>query len=65
MSFKFRVYSAEGDDLDDYTSSEPNWSAGDVLYINGRPRYRVTAVIPINDLDNEVYAGILEVEPTL
>jgi hypothetical protein len=31
MSFKFRMYLADGEDLDDYTSSEPNWSPGDVL----------------------------------
>ncbi len=63
VSFKFRVYNADDDDLDDYTSSEPNWSAGDVLYKDGKAAYRITAVIPMNDLDNEVYAGIWEVEP--
>ena len=63
MSFSFRMYLADGEDLDDYTSSEPNWSAGDVVYAGGRPAYRITAVIPVGSLDNEVYAGIWEVEP--
>ena len=54
MSFRFRMYLADGEDLDDYTSSEPNWSAGDVVYGGGLPAYRITAVID---------AGIWEVEP--
>ena len=63
MSFRFRMYLADGEDVDDYTSSEPNWSPGDVVYAGGRPAYRITAVIPVGSLDNEVYAGIWEVEP--
>lgn len=43
VTFRFRVYSADGDDLDDYTSTEPNWAPGDVLYKAGRPTYRKTA----------------------
>ena len=50
MSFRFRMYLADGEDLDDY-----------VAYIDGRPRYRISAVIPVSSLDNEVYAGIWEV----
>jgi hypothetical protein len=26
MSFRFRVFSADGDDLDDYASNRPDWS---------------------------------------
>ena len=63
MSFRFRMYLADGEDVDDYTSSEPNWSPGDVVYAGGRPAYRITAVIPVNSLNSEVYAGIWEVEP--
>jgi hypothetical protein len=63
MAFTFRVFTTAGDDLDDYTASVPNWLPGDFLYRDGLPKYRVTAVIPMNDLDNEIYAGILEVEP--
>ncbi len=63
MSFKFRVFSADRDDLEDYIASVPNWDVGDVLYRDGKPAYRITAVIPMHDLDNEVYHGIWEVEP--
>ena len=62
MTFRFRVYSADGDDLDDYTSTEPNWQPGDVLYEDGMPTYRITAVIPVDSLDNGEYSGIWEVE---
>ena len=54
MSFRFRMFLADGEDLDDYTSSEPNWSRGDVVDAAGRPAYRITAVIPVSSLDNEV-----------
>jgi hypothetical protein len=43
MSFKFRVYTVDGDDLDDYTASRPDWSPGDVLYEEGKPKWRITA----------------------
>jgi hypothetical protein len=49
--------------LDDYATSEPNWSPGDVLYAGGVPAYKIRQVIPLGDLDNEVYQGIWEVEP--
>ena len=65
-AFKFRVYTVDGDDLDDlddYSSSEPNWQPGDELYVNGVPAYRIRTVIPIADLGNEIYQGIWEVEP--
>ena len=57
------MYLADGEDLDNCTSSEPNWSPGDTLYVEGRQKYRISAVIPVNSLDNEVYAEIWEVEP--
>ena len=57
------MYLADGEDLDDYVSAVPNWSPGDTVYIDGRPRYRISAVIPVSSLDNEVYAGFWEVEP--
>ncbi len=61
--FKYRVYTVDGDDLDDYATSEPNWKPGDELYVDGFPKYRITAVIPMRSLDNGVYDGIWEVEP--
>jgi hypothetical protein len=36
--------------------------AADLLYRDGLAAYRVTAVIPMSDLDDEIYPGILEVE---
>ncbi len=51
------------DDLDDYSSTEPNWKPGDELYVHGLPAYRIRSVIPLADLDNEEYQGIWEVEP--
>lgn len=57
-----RVYTVDGDDLDDYNSSESNWSPGDVVYAGSEPSYRIRSAIPLGDLDNEVYDGIWEVE---
>ena len=63
MSFRFRVYLADGEALDDYVAAVPNWQPGDTLYIDGRAKYRIRSVIPVGNLDNELYAGIWEVEP--
>ncbi len=65
MSFKFRMYAVDGDDLGDYESVVPDCNPGDTLYIDGRPKYRISAVIPVNSLDNDVYAAIWEVEPLI
>lgn len=63
MAFTFRVYLADGTDLDDYVAGRPDWQPGDTLYVEGLPAYRITSVIPMSDLDNGVYDGIWEVEP--
>jgi hypothetical protein len=52
---------ADGDDLGEYESVVPNCSLGDTLYVAGKPAYRISAVIPMDDLDNGVYDGIWEV----
>ena len=62
MSFRFRMYLADGEDLDDYTSSEPNWSPGDLLYAGGKPAYRITRIISRGQLEGSDYDGIFEVE---
>ena len=62
VAFSATVLRAPSIDTD-YVSSEPNWSPGDVVYAGGRPAYRITAVIPVSSLDDEVYDGIWEVEP--
>jgi hypothetical protein len=33
MSFRSRVYLADGEDLDDYVATRPDWSPGDTLYV--------------------------------
>jgi hypothetical protein len=63
MSFRFRLCSKDGDDLGDYVASRPDWNTGDVLYAEGRPAYRVTAVISTDGLRGDAYAAIFEVEP--
>ena len=37
MSFRFRLFIADGEDLDDYVAARPDWRAGDTVYIDGRP----------------------------
>lgn len=60
MAFRFRLFLDDGTDLDDYVTAVPNWDVGDVLYDGGRPSYRITAVIPLNDAYLD-YAGDWEV----
>ena len=35
--FNYRMHLADGEDFGDYASSEPNWKAGDELYVDGFP----------------------------
>ena len=63
MSFRFRMYLADGE-ASTTISSEPNWSPGDVVYAGGWPAYRITAVIPVGSLENDLYQAVWEVEPT-
>jgi hypothetical protein len=51
MSFRFRMYLEDGEDIGDYTASVPNWLPGDTVYVEGWPKYRIRSVIPMNDLD--------------
>ena len=60
MAFRSELRYTDGDDLDDYTSSEPKWSPGDVLYAGGSPAYHIRSVIPMDDHGNEVYQSISE-----
>jgi hypothetical protein len=62
MSFRFRVHLADGEHLDDYSSSEPNWKPGDVLYAGGKPAYRITRIVSRGEIEGSVYDGIFEVE---
>ena len=62
MSFRFRVCLAGGEDLDDYSSSEPNWKPGDVLYAGGKPAYRISRIVSRGELEGSDYDGIFEVE---
>lgn len=63
MSFRFRVYLADGEELDDDVAAVPNWQPGDTLYIDRRAKYRVTKVDSDEDLEGSDYAGTWEVEP--
>jgi hypothetical protein len=62
-TFRFRVYLEDGTDLDDYVTTAGTWRPGDTLYAGGLPAYRITKVIPVGNVDNELYQGIWEVEP--
>jgi hypothetical protein len=55
-------------DADSITTSEFNWQAGDTLIGNGNTRWRITAVIPGERVDEFVDGReideVLEVEPS-
>jgi hypothetical protein len=60
--FTLRLCSPARDHLGTYRATVPNWSAGDLLYEGGDPKYRVRSVIAADDADSPLCA-ILEVEP--
>lgn len=62
-TFRYRVFLDDGTDLPDYVCGPESWEPGDLLYEGGRAAYRITKVIPVQDLDNGLYEGIWEVEP--
>ena len=63
MSFKFRVYLADG--RSSTTTSRPSRTGSPAtrFYIDGRAKYRITKVDSNEDLEGSDYAGIWEVEP--
>jgi len=66
VAFHFRLFLPDGEDVGDFVTAAPDWSAGDEFFTGGRLRYRVRAVIPADDLDEtdgNIYQGVFEVEP--
>ena len=62
--FLQRLCGSDGSDLGDYRAAIPDMQAGDLLYAEGRAKWRVRAVVSTDGLRGDVYAAILEVEPT-
>ena len=56
---RFRVFTEDGDDLDDYTSTDAGWSPGDLIYTGGLPSQSIVDVIPLDE--GQPYEGDLEV----
>jgi hypothetical protein len=46
---RFRVFTEDGTDLDDYTSTDAGWSPGDLIYTGGLPSHRIVDVIPLDE----------------
>jgi hypothetical protein len=60
------LWLADGDDAGTFETSEGKWQPGDTLIGRGNRRYPVTAVIPlelVEELVDRPLAGVLEVEP--
>lgn len=61
---RYRIFLADGTELDDFVTNAGRWLPGDVLTITPQERYQVSAIVPpdvLDDFDDE-YAGFLEVE---
>jgi hypothetical protein len=66
MSFSFELRLADGDDAGTFETSTSAWHVGDMLIADGNRRYRVTAVIPLERLEEFVDGArnsVLEVAP--
>ena len=60
--FKFRLFSRGGDDLGQFVTAVPNWSAGDTFTSGDGRQFRILAIVAAEDEDSPVH-GLWEVEP--
>jgi hypothetical protein len=66
MGFVYALRLADGDDAGSFDTSASDWKVGDTLIADGNRRYRVTAVLAPERLEefvDDVENGVLEVEP--
>jgi hypothetical protein len=66
MAFRYELRFPDGDDAGTLETTETRWQVGDTVIAHGNRRYRVTAVIPLELVEEFVdrpLAGVLEVEP--
>jgi len=60
---RFRLMSADGDDLGSFVSSRPDWNAGDEIPRGPGDHLRVLELIDLDGDEDDVIAAILKVEP--
>jgi hypothetical protein len=60
--FRFRLYSADWDELGEFETIVPNWSAGDESLTGDGRRFRIVGIVPVPD-DVGVFNALWKVEP--
>jgi hypothetical protein len=46
--FRFRLYSDDWDELGEFESAVPDWSAGDVFLTGDGRRFRIVGIAPVH-----------------
>jgi hypothetical protein len=59
---RYRLRSAEGDELGEFTTFVPKWNAGDAFTSDNGWRFRILRVASADDVDASGYDAIWEVE---
>jgi hypothetical protein len=57
--FRFRLYSTEMDELGEFETIAPNWSAGDEFLMGDGRRFRIVGIVPVPE-DVGVFQRTLE-----
>lgn len=60
--FRFRLFSSAGDELSELLTAAPDWHVGDAFFTAERRRYRITAIVSVEEPGSRYYA-FFEVEP--
>jgi hypothetical protein len=60
--FRFRLYSTEMDELGEFETIVPNWSAGDEVLMGDGRRFRILGIVPVPN-DEGVFNAFWKVEP--
>ena len=63
MAFTFRLYLPNGEDVGQFATAAPDWSAGMEFRSGDRNRYRIESIVYDLDLPDEKFAGIFIVTP--
>jgi hypothetical protein len=60
--FHFRLYSDDMDELGEFETVVPNWSAGDEFTMGDGRRFRIIGIVPVDNAVG-VFNALWKVEP--
>jgi hypothetical protein len=60
MAFRYRLYSADGDDLGEFMTAVPNWQPGERFFTGDGRRFEITRIVDIDE-PGSPFKGFFEV----